>query len=287
MDRLIEEGRTSGIEKAVMNTFPHFFAGAKGNKTGMLGRWKTQCDKQNWRQIPWERLSNNDRQMKELPDWIRLPMGLLPRAAERFKEGGNVPPCITNKLVSLVDRITTGGEHSKLTGGNLNTKEIKKEAERLLSIYRQTQAEYAEANGKAAPPCKEKISDRWVNRFLAHFGWRRRTPNTYGAYLAYDDERMEKSRKMFQFRRWGIPENMHTYIHIYIYIYIYMLHIHRGNKGIDIGTPSWFLQMQRVCKYILWIILHTGGCQKQPLPIFWKRSYAHVRFSKVQKQGYQ
>ena len=37
---------------------------------------------------------------------------------------------------------------------------------------------------------------------LVNYGWKRHAPNTYGAYLAYDDERMVKSRKMFGFRRW-------------------------------------------------------------------------------------
>lgn len=59
MDRLIEAGHKTGIEKKVMATFPNLFAGAK---SGMLGR-----DLQRWREIPFERLAQKDREsMKEL-----------------------------------------------------------------------------------------------------------------------------------------------------------------------------------------------------------------------------
>ena len=44
VDRLVEEGVTSGIEKRVMETFKHLFAGSKGYKSGVLGRWLTQAD---------------------------------------------------------------------------------------------------------------------------------------------------------------------------------------------------------------------------------------------------
>lgn len=202
MDRLIESGQTTGIEKAVMKTFPAIFCGLKGNKSGMLGRWKTQCDKQRWREIPFEKLSVADRQMKELPDWVRIPLGLVPRNLERFREGGQVPVCIVNQLVDLVEKLTTGCNSAALTTGTLNSKQIQKEAERLLKIYNKAQEEAAEAAGKPVPLAKTKISDRWANRLLVNYGWKRHAPNTYGAYLAYDDERMVKSRKMFGFRRW-------------------------------------------------------------------------------------
>ncbi|CAL1125653.1 unnamed protein product [Cladocopium goreaui] len=201
MDRLIESGQTTGIEKAVMKTFPAIFCGLKGNKSGMLGRWKTQCDKQRWREIPFEKLSVADRQMKELPDWVRIPLGLVPRNLERFREGGQVPVCIVNQLVDLVEKLTTGCNSAALTTGTLNSKQIQKEAERLLKIYNKAQEEAAEAAGKPVPLAKTKISDRWANRLLVNYGWKRHAPNTYGAYLAYDDERMVKSRKMFGFRR--------------------------------------------------------------------------------------
>lgn len=201
MDKLIEEGKKSGIEKAVMHKFPRFFTGLKGNKSGMLGRWKTQCDKQKWREIPFEKLSEEDRHMKELPDWVRIPLGLPPRSMERFKEGKQVPESVVNKVIEVVDRLSTGGESAQLTAGAMKVKVIQAEAQKFLDIYNKAQEEAAKDSGKKVPPVKVTVTERWVNRLLSNYGWRRRTPNTYGAYLAYDDERMEKSRKMFHFRR--------------------------------------------------------------------------------------
>lgn len=201
MDRLVESGMRSGVEKAVMATYPHLFQGAKGPKTGMLGRWKTQCDMQRWREIPFERLPEKDRNWRELPDWVRIPLGLGPRSLERFKEGKNVPQCIVSKLVEMVERLTTGSESGQLTSGTLDMKMLKKEAESLLDVYKKTQAATAAELGLEPPEPKTKISDRWLSRLLDVYGWRSRTPNTYGAYLDYDDSRMEKSRKMLQFQR--------------------------------------------------------------------------------------
>lgn len=204
MDKLIEAGKTSGIEKEVMKVFPRFFTGMKGSKSGMLGRWKTQCDKQKWREIPFEKLSEKDKHMKELPDWVRIPLGLPPRSMERFKEGKQVPESVVNKVIEVVDRLSTGGESAQLTAGAMKVKIIQAEAQKFLNIYNTAQEEAAKEAGKKVPPAKVAITERWVNRLLSTYGWRRRTPNTYGAYLAYDDERMEKSRKMFHFRRLGV-----------------------------------------------------------------------------------
>ena len=118
MQRLIDSGKKSGVEKAVMDTFPHIFAGKNGRKSGMLGRWKTQAESQGWLSIPWEKMSDRDkRDMKELPDWVRIPLGMAPRSIERFKSGRNVPPCVMKKIVEMIERVTTGGEHSQLTRG--------------------------------------------------------------------------------------------------------------------------------------------------------------------------
>ena len=57
------------------------------------------------------------RDMKELPDWVRIPLGMAPRSIERFKSGRNVPPCVMKKIVEMIERVTTGGEHSQLTRG--------------------------------------------------------------------------------------------------------------------------------------------------------------------------
>lgn len=202
MDRLVESGKTVGIEKSVMKAFPNLFVGQKGNKSGMLGRWKTQADAQRWRDIPWEKLSEADRTtMKELPDWIRIPLDMPPRSLERFKEGKNVPPCIVKKIVELIERATTGGKRSQITSGFVDQKDIKKEAENLLQIYYETQKAKAKEFGLEEPKVKASLSDKWVSRLLKAYGWRAKTPNTYGAYLDYDDERMEKSRQMFRFQR--------------------------------------------------------------------------------------
>ena len=208
MERLIEEGKKSGIEKAVAHSFPNLFRGRNGTQSGLLGRWKTQCDDQRWREIPWDKMSEKDRKsMKELPDWVRIPMGMPPRSLERFKEGRNVPACINQKLVELVSRITTGSDSPcQLTSGHVDKKKIKDEAERLLKVYREAQNGLAdpgqsEEQGDEASQAKCEVSIRWVNRFLKACGWRERAPNTYGAYLDYDDQRMIKSRQMFQFQR--------------------------------------------------------------------------------------
>ena len=208
-DRLIEEGKTHGIEKQVMKTFPALFVGtgSKGEKSGMLGRWRTQCDAQKWRLIPWEKLSEKDRSMKELPDWVRLPLGMCPRALDRFKEGRNMPPSITTRLVSLIEKVTTGTEHSQMTAGAIDVKNLKKETEAMLKVYNDAQEQACVEQGLPKPVRKQEVSNRWINRMLNHYGFKRRTPNTYGAYLPYEDERMEKSRKMFHFRRQALCSN--------------------------------------------------------------------------------
>lgn len=181
-----------------MSQYSHIFSGPKGYKSGMLGRWMTQADQQKWRDVPWEKMSQSDRDnIKELPDWLRVPLGMEPRSIERFKEGKNVPDCVTKGLIKAIERITCGGEQSPLTCGNVDVKQLKKEGEKLLTCY-------WEAQKAADPECKPPkivVSDRWINRLLQKYGWSRRTPNTCGAYLEYDDERMDRSRKSFAFTR--------------------------------------------------------------------------------------
>ena len=200
VDRLVEEGVTSGIEKRVMETFKHMFAGCKGYKSGMLGRWLTQADAQKWREIPLERMSAADRSMKELPDWVRIPLGMCPRSLERFRDGKQVPACVVTSLVKIVERLTCGAEDSPLTCGNLSVKNLQAEANRLLKSFWEAQEE---ANPDTKIPKKMEVSEKWINRFLDKNGWTRRAPNTCGAYLEYDDERMQRSRQTFSFTRIG------------------------------------------------------------------------------------
>ena len=184
-----------------MATFPHVFMGTKGKmKSGMLGRWMAQCDEQDWRKIPFERMSLKDQQLKDLPDWIRLPMGLPPRSLDKFKSGTHVPMPVTKQILQSIEKITCGGSE-RLTSGSLNTQSIKKQADDLLTTYNEAQRKTAEENGIALPDLKSQVSLRWVNRLLDHFGWIRAVPNTYGAYLEYDDERMVKSRQSWHFLR--------------------------------------------------------------------------------------
>jgi len=226
LDRLLEEGQKHGLEKKIMQTFPHIFMGTRGSlKSGMLGRWLVQCDEQKWREIPFERMNEEDRNMKELPDWIRVAFGMVPRGLERFKEGSNVPPVISKAVISMVERITCGGDNSRQTCGTLDVKDVKLEAERLLKVYHEAQEKEAEERGLEAPAQKSEVSIRWVNRILEHYGWKRNAPNTHGAYLDYEDERMKKSRKCWEFLRlgnvlllWG-AESFH-YIHLHYSTYI-------------------------------------------------------------------
>lgn len=201
MDRLVESGKTHGLEKAVAQVFPNLFTGKNGLKSGMLGRWKTQAEQQKWYEIPFERLPEADRHWRELPDWVRVPLGLEPRSLERFKDGKNIPSCISKKLVEMLEKSTTGSATSNLTSGKLDLKLVKKDAEELLATYHQTQEEMAKELGMEAPPAKLKVSDRWVGRLLAAYGWKAKTPNTHGAYLDFADERMERSRKTFRLQR--------------------------------------------------------------------------------------
>eukprot|EP00435_Cladocopium_sp_Y103_P023018 s1373_g5.t1 len=175
VDRLLEAGQKHGVEKKVMQTFPHIFMGTKGsNKSGMLGRWLVQCDEQRWREIPFEKMSQEDRQVKELPDWIRIAFGMPPRNMERFKEGTHMPPVIVKSIVSMVERLTCGGDTSRQTSGTVDVKDIKQEAERLLKIYQEAQQKEAEAKGFDIPEQKCEVSTRWVNRILQHYGWKRK-----------------------------------------------------------------------------------------------------------------
>ena len=200
VDRLVEEGVTSGIQKRVMETFKHMFAGSKGYKSGVLGRWLTQADAQKWREIPFERMSAADRSMKELPDWARIPLGMRPRSLERFRDGKQVPACVVTSLVKIVERLMCGAEDSPLTCGNLSVKNLQAEANRLLKSFWEAQEE---ANPDIKIPKKMEVSEKWINRFLDKNGWTRRAPNTCGAYLEYDDERMQRSRQTFSFPRIG------------------------------------------------------------------------------------
>lgn len=187
-----------------MQTFPELFRNKKGGlKSGMLGRWMIECKRQRWREIPFEKLSAKDRKMKQLPDWIRIPMGMPPRALERFKEGKNVPQCVIESLISTCERLSCGTSSEKAPSscGVLDCPMIKREAERLLATYNDNIKAAAEEAGKTPPKVKTEISEKWASRFLEAYGWTKRSPNTAGAYLEYNDERMEKSRKLFAFMR--------------------------------------------------------------------------------------
>ena len=171
MQRLIDSGKKCGVQKAVIDTFPHIFTGKNGRKSGMLRRWKTQAEYQGWLSIPWEKMSDRDKkEMKELPDWVRIPLGMAPRSIERFKSGRNVPPCIMKKIVEMIERVTTGGEQSQLTNGKVDTKSVKREAEELLRVYQDAQKAVAEEMGVEVENCKEGLSDRWVSRVLQAYG---------------------------------------------------------------------------------------------------------------------
>lgn len=213
-DRFLEEGLKTGVEKKVMATFPEMFMGTKGRmKSGMLGRWMVQCDEQDWRKIPFEKMSNHDQQLKDLPDWIRLPMGLPPRSLDKFKSGTNIPGAVTRKIIEMIEKVTCG-EGTRLTSGSVKVDSVKKQAEILLEAYNRAQQQAAAQHGIAMPEVKSTVSERWINRLLSHYGWKRNTPNTLGAYLEFDDERMVKSRKAWAFLRllgwfWG-------HLHIYI-----------------------------------------------------------------------
>ncbi|CAK9063017.1 unnamed protein product [Durusdinium trenchii] len=200
-ERLIESGLKVGIEKKVMDTFPELFRSAKGNlKTGMLGRWISQSKAQEWHKIPFEKMSAADRDaIKELPDWIREPLGMQKRM--RFKGSSDVPAVVKERLLNMVEKVGCGGKKSKPTAGVVVTSKIKAEADSMLETYCKHLDKVAADEGKDAPPCKRKVSTRWVNRLLLSAGYKKRVPNTAGAYLPYDDSRMIKSRKAWHFRR--------------------------------------------------------------------------------------
>lgn len=211
LDRLIESGQRKGLEKSVMHSFPEVFMGTRGKmKTGMLGRWLVQADEQSWRKIPFEKMSAKDQQMKDLPDWVRLPLGMTPRSLDRFKSGTNVPQPVVTKVVQMIERVTCG-QGPALTAGVLKAESVKKEVESMLQVFNDAQKKTAEENGIAIPDQKSKVSIRWVNRLLSHYGWKRNAPNTYGAYLEFDDERMVRSRRAWRFLRPRCP-NMHVCI---------------------------------------------------------------------------
>lgn len=203
VDKLIESGVRHAIEKKVMKQFPDLFMGTTGSyKSGMLGRWLTQCDDEGWRSIPWEKMGKEDRDsIKELPDWVRVPMGLFPRSLERFKAGRNVPPCIVKSLVTMIERVTCGGSTANLTAGTLKTKSIQADCQKMLDDYHEAQVKACQEKGMPVPDAKLTVTTKWVNRLLETYGWRRNAPNTYGAYLEYDDQRMERSRRSWKFLR--------------------------------------------------------------------------------------
>ena len=201
-DRLIEAGVRHGIEKRVMDAYPHFFVSAKGKKrqkTGMLGRWMTQADEQQWRKVPWEKLSTADRGCKELPDWLRVSIGLAPRSLARFKEGKNVPAEVQERLVDMINRVTCG--EGPTTSGTLEPKTIQKEGEKLLAIWSESKKQACQEAGLPEPDVKKSISTKWTRRFMDLYGWRSRKPNTYGSYLDYEDQRMIRSRKTYDAMR--------------------------------------------------------------------------------------
>lgn len=220
VDRLIEAGEQHGIEKKVMQLFPDVFMGVTGSfKSGMLGRWIAQADQQGWRKIPWEKMSAADRdRIKELPDWVRVPMGMLPRSLDRFKAGFNVPSCIVTAMVRTIERVTCGGATANLTAGNLTAKSAQKECQRMLDEYAEAQIKACEEKGLEPPKHKLEVSLKWIYRLLDMYGWKRNTPNTAGAYLDYEDERMERSRKSWKFLRLApyiFPCPSRGFLHVY------------------------------------------------------------------------
>ncbi|CAK9034667.1 unnamed protein product [Durusdinium trenchii] len=182
-----------------MATFPDIFRGRTGMKSGMLGRWMVQSKEQCWDQIPWEKMSAEDRKMKELPDWVRQPLGLNKRM--RFSAGKDIPQVVKSGLIKLVERVSCGGKDSELTCGTAATKQLKEEAEALLQKYNEAQSQVASEHNVDVPLCKAKVTTKWVNRLLKSSGILRRSPNTMGAYLEYDDQRMCQSRKAWKFVR--------------------------------------------------------------------------------------
>ena len=119
------------------------------------------------------------------------------------------------KIIEMIEKVTCG-EGTRLTSGSVKVDSVKKQAEILLEAYNRAQQEAAAQHGIAMPEVKSTVSERWINRLLSHYGWKRNTPNTLGAYLEFDDERMVKSRKAWAFLRllgwfWG-------HLHIYIYV---------------------------------------------------------------------
>ena len=207
LDRLIEMGDQTSLEKKVMHTFPDVFGGPNGFKSGMLGRWVEMADARGWRNIPWEKMSQSDREsIKELPDWMRIPLGLLPRSLDRFKTGKQVPPIVVQSMVGLIERVTCGGSTSNLTAGTLKTKSLKHDCQELLDEYAECQKQACEEKGIEAPKTKLEVTEKWILRLLKHYGWKRNAPNTMGAYLDYGDERMIKSRKSWEFLRLGSKE---------------------------------------------------------------------------------
>ena len=134
-----------------MKTFPNLFMGARGQyKSGMLGRWVEQCELQGWKTIPCQKLAQGDRECKELPDWLRLALGMAPRSVDRFKAGHNLPPVVVKELVKMVRKVTCGGE--RLTCGSLSVKTIQEEANRLLETYHMMHRKRKRRRGAATSP---------------------------------------------------------------------------------------------------------------------------------------
>lgn len=89
MTGLSRMGKQPGIEHMMetMDYFASIHKAFKTFKTGMLGRWLTQCDLQQWRRISWDKLCPKDREMRELPDWIRVPLGQFPAYSRKVQRG--------------------------------------------------------------------------------------------------------------------------------------------------------------------------------------------------------
>ena len=114
----------------------------------------------------------------------------------------------------MIEKVTCG-EGTRLTSGSVKVDSVKKQAEILLEAYNRAQQQAAAQHGIAMPEVKSTVSERWINRLLSHYGWKRNTPNTLGAYLEFDDERMVKIKKSL-----GISQATGVVLGAFTYIYI-------------------------------------------------------------------
>ena len=177
-DRLIDSGMTAGVEKKVMETFPNLFASYSNGKfhmkSGMLGRWLTQADQQQWRMIPWDRMSAVDRGMKELPDWIRIPMGQPPRIIEKFKEGRNIPKAVWPGWWKWWVSLLVEQTESRVDPW---AQQLWKEKQRnCLKSTLKPKRKRQKKSGIKVPDAKTTVTTRWCKRLLEILWLQRENP---------------------------------------------------------------------------------------------------------------